>query len=717
MPNHAKLNTVREHASAVEYDLGRPLAQNTSHVQNPLRLVDDTPQLHDASGTITTMRAWNPKGSGNGIQYQDTKSLYESPFGGSFATSTIYPDSSDTTSSSNLIANPDKLTDWTLDSQGNWVDSLSVNSPTGGDATTDGNVNFYDLTTLGANYGSSDNVRWREGDFDGDGSVNFFDQTTLSANYGASGGNVGTLQTRTNNAANEITSVSGSWVTPTYDAAGNMVSAPKAGAETTRLWYVYDAWNRQVIVKNDSSGSPGSTLATYSYDGLNRRVTKDIAGGDTFDDYFNENWQRLESRKNADTDPLDQFLWDQTYIDTPVLRWHDANTDGDLADLSTGDPDPTKDNTLYYTTDANHNITALYDADQERVIERYVYDPYGKTFVYDRIWGAISESAVDNDIQWSGYVSDKETGNKLARWRPYNVPLATWFARDFETYVDGMNLYQYVVSSPISNNDPSGLGPLDQAWSISNQPIPSKMSCHGNIMPPVDRLATLERYLRQLEDAKDWDYFKNPTPRGGPDSPWLWQEIQRVKKKMLVENKNYLFAKWLNEHPGAVYGNPKTAGGGPVAYDPNKKLNGWDEKEFTLKMPAWSRWRYVIQRGVINKGFTDTDLKEVMTDDWTQMNKLRDYYNGNGGTKWVGQNSREYWIRGRPADRADAATRVGNVGVEATNRLTVILDELLNGLNKVTVKTWVCGSQAFYEVQGVSHDTGRKITEDWVSKR
>lgn len=99
MPNHAKLNIVREHASAIECDLGRPLAQSTSHVQNPLRIVDDTPQLHDASGTITTMRAWNPRGYGNGIQYQDIRCLYESPFDGSFATSTIYPDSSDTTSS------------------------------------------------------------------------------------------------------------------------------------------------------------------------------------------------------------------------------------------------------------------------------------------------------------------------------------------------------------------------------------------------------------------------------------------------------------------------------------------------------------------------------------------------------------------------------------------------------------------------------------------
>lgn len=498
MPNDAKLNTVREHASALECDLGRPLAQSTSHVQNPLQLVDNTPQLHDASGTITTMRAWNPKGAGNGIQYQDTRYLYESPFDGSFATSTIYRDSSDTTSSSNLIANPTKLTDWTLDSQGNWVDSLSVNSPTGGDATTDGNVNFFDLTTLAASYGSSDNVRWRNGDFDGDGSVNFYDQTTLSANYGASGGNVGTLQTRSTNAANEITSVSGSWVTPTYDAAGNMVSAPKAGAETTRLWYVYDAWNRQVIVKNDSSGSPGSTLATYSYDGLNRRVTKVTTGEDgaTFDDYFNESWQRLESRKNGDTDPLDQFLWDLTYIDTPVLRWHDANTDGDLADVSPDAPGPTYDNTLYYTTDANNNITALYDADQERVIERYVYDPYGKTFLYDRTWGAISSSAVDNNVQWGGYVSDKETGNKLARWRPYNVPLGTWYARDFAGHVDGMNLYQYVESNPAGGIDPTGL------WQIKRNRRESKARATPDAGDTISSLA--DKIMLNSHDWRAW---------------------------------------------------------------------------------------------------------------------------------------------------------------------------------------------------------------------
>jgi hypothetical protein len=96
------------------------------------------------------------------------------------------------------------------------------------------------------------------------------------------------------------------WVTPTYDAAGNMVSGPKAGAEATRLWFVYDAWNRQVAAKADSSGSPGATIATYKYDGLNRRITRDD-GTHTYDSYFDEGWQELERRQDCDTDPVDQF--------------------------------------------------------------------------------------------------------------------------------------------------------------------------------------------------------------------------------------------------------------------------------------------------------------------------------------------------------------------------------------------------------------------------
>jgi hypothetical protein len=52
-------------------------------------------------------------------------------------------------------------------------------------------------------------------------------------------------QTRTHDAANELTAISGgvggTWISPVYDASGNMTQALKPGAETTRIWLKYDA--------------------------------------------------------------------------------------------------------------------------------------------------------------------------------------------------------------------------------------------------------------------------------------------------------------------------------------------------------------------------------------------------------------------------------------------------------------------------------------------
>ena len=67
------------------------------------------------------------------------------------------------------------------------------------------------------------------------------------------------------NEANEIESITGGWITPEYDAAGNMISGPRAGDETTRVHYVYDAWNRLVEVRADDSGEPGTLIGGWHY--------------------------------------------------------------------------------------------------------------------------------------------------------------------------------------------------------------------------------------------------------------------------------------------------------------------------------------------------------------------------------------------------------------------------------------------------------------------
>ncbi|MCD6304199.1 MAG: RHS repeat-associated core domain-containing protein, partial [Planctomycetes bacterium] len=165
------------------------------------------------------------------------------------------------------------------------------------------------------------------------------------------------------------------------------------------------------------------------------------------DSYYSDAWQVVEVRKDGDADPLKQFIWDQRYVDSPVVRFHDGDTDGTI------------DDTLYYTTDANFNVTALLNA-SGAVVERYAYDPYGAVTVLDADWSSDADGAsdVDNHTLYAGYHFDSETGLYHVRNRMYHPTLGRWMQRDPIGYVDGMSLYGYVGASTATRVDPLGLG-------------------------------------------------------------------------------------------------------------------------------------------------------------------------------------------------------------------------------------------------------------------
>jgi len=239
-------------------------------------------------------------------------------------------------------------------------------------------------------------------------------------------------QARLHNKANEIedtvnqtpNAISGTpdWVDPAYDLAGNMTAGPQPRYETvdanTQL-YVYDAWNRLTKIYrdancNDTIDDPGELVATYSYDGQNRRIRKVLAVPNpdiTYDYYYNESWQVLEIRKGGDTDPLEQYVWGVQYVDAPVVRFYDGDQDGEI------DPQDEDDNTLYYTYDGNFNVTALVKPDGT-VAERYTYDPYGQVTFKAADWSnaaSQAKSAYDNEILYCGYRFDPESGNYQGR--------------------------------------------------------------------------------------------------------------------------------------------------------------------------------------------------------------------------------------------------------------------------------------------------------------
>ena len=157
----------------------------------------------------------------------------------------------------------------------------------------------------------------------------------------------------------------------------------------------------------------------------------------------------LETRRSDYTnDPYEQYVWDARYIDAPVLRWQDANDDGDVDDTH---------ETLYVTTDANMNVTALVDT-SGTVLERVVYDPYGNPTFYDGSWTSpAATSSYDNVVLYCGYRWDGETGLYHVRHRMYHATLGRWIQRDPIGYEGGPCLYAYVGSQPLSTQDPSGL--------------------------------------------------------------------------------------------------------------------------------------------------------------------------------------------------------------------------------------------------------------------
>jgi RHS repeat-associated protein len=146
-----------------------------------------------------------------------------------------------------------------------------------------------------------------------------------------------------------------------------------------------------------------------------------------------------------------------------VVRFRDATGSGTYAPL-------------YYTTDANHDVTAV--ADGAGVVqERYVYDAYGNVTFRDESWALLTtggnnssstpgvSSAFDNQILYCGYRYDPETAvavgttfaaaNYQVRGREYITQLSTFGSRD-PVQAD-INLYRYCTNNPVIHTDPSGL--------------------------------------------------------------------------------------------------------------------------------------------------------------------------------------------------------------------------------------------------------------------
>ncbi len=126
-----------------------------------------------------------------------------------------------------------------------------------------------------------------------------------------------------------------------------------------------------------------------------------------------------------------------------------SSSDGDVA---AGTPE-----VLHYLHDVLGSVVALTNASGV-VVERYDYDPYGKTYITDSSLTTYrGESKYGNPFMWTGQAFDQNTRQYHFWARAYSPHLGRWLQRDPLRYVDGVGLYEYAISDPVGFVDPAGL--------------------------------------------------------------------------------------------------------------------------------------------------------------------------------------------------------------------------------------------------------------------
>jgi RHS repeat-associated protein len=114
--------------------------------------------------------------------------------------------------------------------------------------------------------------------------------------------------------------------------------------------------------------------------------------------------------------------------------------------------------------------------------------------------GAISEPAgPGSPIGYTGHVFDPESALYLARHRTYSPALGRWLTEDPAGEVDGPNLYQYALSSPVVFGD-YPIGSVRTQYNQSDlQQLDQELEEFVHRVRPVV-VATCKRIIEALED-------------------------------------------------------------------------------------------------------------------------------------------------------------------------------------------------------------------------
>lgn len=242
----------------------------------------------------------------------------------------------------------------------------------------------------------------------------------------------------------------------TYDAVGNRTAANLNGSATTYsinnlnqltgvnatgfnfdsrgnitydgiFYKTYDAEGR--LLKDSSS--PASVIV-YSYDALNRRVTKTTNGNPL--KYTYSGATQIEERDGSNL-LLNRTVF--TNFLSPVLNEKNGNQ-------------------FYYHQNELNSVEAISNS-YGNLIESYRYDAYGKLSRYDSLDNPLASSIAGNRFGFTGQEYESISGSYRFFYRNYSPETGVFNQRDLIEYEDGMGMYQYVGNNPANGVDVLGL--------------------------------------------------------------------------------------------------------------------------------------------------------------------------------------------------------------------------------------------------------------------
>ena len=287
-----------------------------------------------------------------------------------------------------------------------------------------------------------------------------------------------------------------------YDVFGRLVEVQKTSDQTTVAEYGYDGLGQRI---------------TWHYD---TNADGDVDGDDpTYHFAYDDAWRIVATYRSDDDDPKELFVWHMagldgeggsSYIDSVILRDYDDWT---------SEADGTLEDRVYYLQNWRSDVVFLLTDDGEQTIEQVRYSAYGVPFEihaadinrdgsynsaditaflslfnnqnYD-VEADMNLDGVENSADFTAFLNQTTSGDTTntgrgvlsrdsagsrvgyagyqwdgavdalyhVRNRVLHAELGRWLQRDSLGYVDGVGLYEYVASQPVSYVDPYGLRSL-----------------------------------------------------------------------------------------------------------------------------------------------------------------------------------------------------------------------------------------------------------------